>query len=392
MELNNWKIKYELRLAFSSCDLIFPIDLVFLEWYYSSSVAPSSEMKTLYQSWHGGSVDTAVAAPELSLELPSIGLRLIAGEEAKALALRLVQQGLSKSEAERLIDEALQEPLVAECLTRARQARKLSSLTQALAKQIRQSPVAEIVPTETDLSQDRFFEFYYFANRPVLVRGLMRDWPALDRWSPDDFANRFGDEIVEVTADRESDPKFEDRFPDHRRQMSMRQFVDIIKQTKGNDVYLVAKNRLLDREPFLQLRKDVPFPEGFLTTGPSADPPRIWIGGSGTITPLHHDASNILFGQVYGRKLVRLIPPSEIDNLYNDRTCFSDIDLDNVDYARFPRFKRVTVVQSIVQPGDFLLLPIGWWHQVRSLDISISLSFQNFAVPGGPVVWDHHSI
>jgi hypothetical protein len=349
-------------------------------------------MKTLNQPWPGGGVDTAVAAPELPFELPWIGLRLIAGEDARARAQSLVQQGLSKTEAERLIEEASEEPLVAECLARVRHARKLSSLTQALAKQLRQSPVAESVPTETDISPDQFFERYYFANRPVLVRGLMHDWPALGRWSPEYFADRFGDEIVEVTADRESDPRFEDRFPDHRRQMSMRQFVDIITRAKGNDVYLVAKNRLLDREPFVSLRKDVPFPEGFLTTGPGADRPRIWVGGTGTITPLHHDASNIFFGQVYGRKLVRLIPPSEIDNLYNDRTCFSDIDLDNVDYVRYPRFRRVTVVQAIVHPGDFLLLPIGWWHQVRSLDVSISLSFQNFAVPGGPVIWDHHSI
>jgi len=352
----------------------------------------SSAMKTLDQPSLNGGVDTAIAAPELPFDPPSIALRLIVEEDAKAVALHLVQQGLSKSEAERLIEEASKEPLVAECLTRARKARKSASLRQAFAKQLRQSPIAESVPIEARLSPERFFEHYYFANRPVLIRGLMHDWPALGQWSPEYFAERFGDETVEITGDRESDPRFEDRFTDHRRQMTMREFVGIITKAKGNDVYLVAKNRLLDREPFLELRRDVIFPEGFLTTGPCADPPRMWIGGAGTITPLHHDASNIFFGQVYGRKLVRLIPPSEIDNLYNDRTCFSDIDLDNVDYDRFPRFRPVTVVQVIVHAGDFLLLPLGWWHQVRSLDVSISLSYQNFAVPGGPVVWDHHLI
>jgi hypothetical protein len=349
-------------------------------------------MKTLDQPTQNGGVNTEVAAPELSLELPWIGLRLIAGMKPQALTLHLVQLGLSELEAEQLIEDASREPLVTECLTRARQAQKLSSLMQAFAKQLRQSSIAESVPTETGLSPKLFFENYYYANRPVLIRGLMHDWPALSRWSPEYFGERFGDETVEITTGRESDPRFEDRFPNHRHQMTMREFVEIITRAKGNDVYLVAKNRLLDREPFLELRRDVLFPEGFLTTGPYADPPRIWIGGEGTITPLHHDASNIFFGQVYGRKLVRLIPPSEIDNLYNDRTCFSEIDLDDVDYMRFPKFRPVTVVQVIVQAGDFLLLPLGWWHQVRSLDVSISLSFQNFAVPGGPVVWDHHLI
>jgi hypothetical protein len=291
-----------------------------------------------------------------------------------------------------LIAEAARHSLVAQCLLRARHARKLSSLVYALAKQLRQSLVAKKVPVESRPSPERFFENYYFANRPVVVRGLMQDWPALACWTPEYFADRFGDEGVEISGDRESDPKFEERFPEHRRKTTMRQFVEKITTMKGNDLYIVAKNRLLDREPFISLRKDVLYPEGFLTSGPEADPPRIWMGGAGTITPLHHDASNIFFGQIYGRKLVRLIPPYEIENLYNDRTCFSDIDLDQVDYVRFPRFRRVTVVQAIVHPGEFLLLPLGWWHQVRSLDVSISLSFQNFSVPGRPVIWDHYSV
>jgi Cupin-like domain len=346
------------------------------------------------QGINGSSAVGTIAnqASEDRAELPWIGLRLIAGEEPDKLAQSLIERGFGMAAAELLIAEAARQPLIAQCLMRARHARKLSSLVQSHAKQLRQSPVAEKIPVETLPTPERFFENYYFANRPVVVRGLMQDWPALALWTPEYFADRFGEETIEVTADRESDPKFEDRFPEHRHRITMRQFVEKITTIKGNDLYLVAKNRLLDRESFISLRKDVTYPHMFLTSGPGADPPRIWIGGAGTITPLHHDASNIFFGQIYGRKLVRLIPPSEIENLYNDRTCFSDIDLDQVDYVRFPRFRRVTVVQAIVHPGEFLLLPLGWWHQVRSLDVSISLSFQNFAVPGGPVIWDHYSI
>lgn len=356
------------------------------------------QLKTASKALQHETVDPAnladcnmTAADEL-LELPWIGLRLIAGEEPKMLIGSLVDKGFGNRTAQRLVCEASEEPLIAECLKRARHAKKLSSLVEAFARQLRQSPVAEFVPIEDEPSPERFFENYYFANRPVLVRGLMQDWPALGRWTPEYFSDRFGDETIEVTADRERDPKFEDRFPEHRRQMTMRQFVDTIATTQGNDLYLVAKNRLLDREPFVSLRLDVSCPEGFLSSGPNADPPRIWIGGAGTITPLHHDASNIFFAQIYGRKLVRLIPPSEIQNVYNDRTCFSDVDLDKIDYDRFPQFRRVTVVQVIVHSGEFLLLPLGWWHQVRSLDVSISLSFQSFSVPGGPVIWNHYSV
>jgi hypothetical protein len=321
------------------------------------------------------------------LELRSIGLRLLAGEAPEAVAALLVEHGIDKHQAKRRVVEAAQDPLVAAGLARARRAEKLACLFTAFARQLRQSPIAEGVPVEDRISPARFYENYYYANRPVVIRGLMENWPALRRWSPAHFADRFGDETIEVTAEREGDPHFEDNFSDHRRRMTMSQLVDAVTQGRGNDVYLVAKNRLLEQEPFTSLLEDISYPAGILTTGSAAVAPRMWFGGAGTVTPLHHDASNILFGQVYGRKLVRLIPPYEIDNIYNDRTCFSDIDLDDVDYVRFPQFRHVTVVQAVVDPGDFLLFPVGWWHQVRSLEISISLSFQNFAVPGGPVVW-----
>jgi Cupin-like domain len=356
---------------------------------------PLESVRAMTQAWQMGCVSNGDVSGRIALEVADealdvreIGLQLLAGEKAEAIIALLVERGLERPQAELRVAEAAEHPLVAVGLAHAHCAEKLASLFDAFARQLRQSSVAENVPVEDRISPTRFYEHYYFANRPVLVRGLMEKWPALQRWTPTYFAERFGDEVLEVSGDRESDPKYEDRFVDHRRRMTMRQLVDTVTQAQGNNVYLVAKNRLLERPPFTSLQKDYSCPEGILTEGSEA-PARMWFGGAGTVTPLHHDASNILFGQVYGRKLVRLIPPYEIQDLYNNRTCFSDIDLDNVDYVRFPRFRRVTVIQAIVRPGDFLLFPLGWWHQVRSLDISISLSFQNFAVPGGPAVWSY---
>jgi Cupin-like domain len=330
----------------------------------------------------------AAEARHESLETQRIGLQLLAGAAPEVAVTMLCERGIEKPEAERRVAEAVASPLVAAGMANARRAAKLASLLDAMARQLRQSSIASTVPAEDRPSPARFFDEYYFANRPVVVRRLMDDWPALQRWTPAHFAERFGNAMVEVSAGREADPKYEDRFFEHRRQMTMSELVDIVTKTRGNDVYLVAKNRFLEREPFASLRADFSCPEGILTEQTVALP-QMWFGGEGTITPLHHDASNIFFGQVFGRKLVRLIPAYEIENVYNNRTCFSDIDLDNVDYIRFPRFRHVTVVEAIVEPGDFLLLPLGWWHQVRSLEVSISLSFQNFAVPGLPVVWDY---
>jgi ribosomal protein L16 Arg81 hydroxylase len=96
---------------------------------------------------------------------------------------------------------------------------------------------------------------------------------------------------------------------------------------------------------------------------------------------------NILFGQVYGRKLFRLIPPFDMVKVYLERFCFSGVDVGKVDYAQFPLMRDASILEETVERGDFLFIPIGWWHWVLALDISISISFRNFDVDGGAVAW-----
>jgi ribosomal protein L16 Arg81 hydroxylase len=38
-------------------------------------------------------------------------------------------------------------------------------------------------------------------------------------------------------------------------------------------------------------------------------------------------------------------------------------------------------MQVVLEPGQALFIPVGWWHHVRSLDVSISVSFTNFLAP-----------
>jgi hypothetical protein len=302
---------------------------------------------------------------------------------------RLAELHPGVADAAAQVDLVMRDPVLQAGRAAARERNKLASLMDALARQLRQSNAVDAIPVVEQIEPRRFFDDYYFANRPVLLRGLMSTWKALSTWTPQHFADRFGSVEVEVQADRAANSLYDVRFEDHRRRMPLSEFVARIPSA-GNDLYLTGKNDLLRDPAFASLHDDFQHPEGILDakTGPV---PRLWMGGASTITPLHHDSSNILFGQVYGRKRVRLIPPCEIGNLACETTCFSSIDVDNPDFERFPAFRDVTVLETVVGPGDLLLLPIGWWHAVRSLEPSISLSFQNFAVRGGPAVWHHTS-
>ncbi|RST48208.1 hypothetical protein [Variovorax sp. MHTC-1] len=43
-------------------------------------------------------------------------------------------------------------------------------------------------------------------------------------------------------------------------------------------------------------------------------------------------------------------------------------------------FEGVRVLE-VVWPGETMFLRLGWWHQVRALDVSVSFSYSNLALP-----------
>ena len=123
---------------------------------------------------------------------------------------------------------------------------------------------------------------------------------------------------------------------------------------------------------------------------------QIWLGPAGTVSPAHIDLSHNLFCQVVGRKYFRLFAPQEKDRLYpSDMWNTSQVDIgleiewsdeDSSDRderrrlreeqrRQFTNFKGAKYMECVLEPGDCLFIPSGWWHYVQSLDISASVSF-----------------
>jgi ribosomal protein L16 Arg81 hydroxylase len=107
----------------------------------------------------------------------------------------------------------------------------------------------------------------------------------------------------------------------------------------------------------------------------------LWYGPAGTVTPLHYDTSNILFCQVSGRKRFKLISPLYTELLHDTNGYYSLIDAEKPDPERFPYFRDVELHEVEVAAGEALFIPATWWHHVRGLEPSLSLSLLNFVFP-----------
>ena len=243
----------------------------------------------------------------------------------------------------------------------------------------RQSSLHGKVPRVPKLARQQFMDEYYSLNRPVLMTGAFDDWPALTRWTLPELKRRFGDRVVSVQGNREADAGYERNSAQHRRDMKFGDYVDLVEgRGETNDVYITANNSDTNKEALKELWDDIVPLREYLRDDDPANRGFFWFGPKGTVTPLHHDLTNNFMAQVRGRKRVSLVAPYDLPLLYNDRHCFSQVDVERIDEGRFPAFRGATVTQVEIGPGDLLFLPVGWWHHVRGLEVSITMTFTNF--------------
>lgn len=115
---------------------------------------------------------------------------------------------------------------------------------------------------------------------------------------------------------------------------------------------------------------------------------KLFIGPCGTVTRMHQDAGEAhgWLGQVLGRKLFILCPPSDAPFLCEINgeveTAQSSVDpLDMSEEAVSFRnalfWEKASPVITILKPSEVVLVPKGWWHYAAALDKSVT-AMKNF--------------
>ncbi|EAW38021.1 cupin-like domain-containing protein [Lyngbya sp. PCC 8106] len=300
----------------------------------------------------------------------------------EALVKQMVEQGVDVKLALEEVAQASNHPYYQAGDQFVQQLRKLESILQIQQQLSMLSSQAETVERRVSLSRSEFLDGFYSQNKPVVLTGIMNNWKALNLWNPKYLKQHYGTATVEVQGNRNSDPEYELNVEKHRQKVLLKDYIDwIVEKGESNDCYMVANNQNLDREDLKGLMNDLEvFPE-YLNPKDTSRRVFFWFGSAGTITPLHHDPVNLMLAQVLGRKRILLIPPRQTPFLYNHLGVFSQVDPENPDFKKYPLYQNIKPIELILKPGEVIFIPVGWWHHVRALDVSISVSFTNFVFP-----------
>eukprot|EP01129_Flabellula_baltica_P014055 TRINITY_DN6658_c0_g1_i1.p1 TRINITY_DN6658_c0_g1~~TRINITY_DN6658_c0_g1_i1.p1 ORF type:complete len:299 (-),score=73.71 TRINITY_DN6658_c0_g1_i1:18-914(-) len=237
----------------------------------------------------------------------------------------------------------------------------------------------DAVEIREDITLDELYGFYKANGVPVVVKGALRDEVAYREWSLDYLVEEYGDEEITMFWGNIEQKKTTGK------ETTIEEFVDMVynytrdpTSYDGNfpywsedPVFLQDNAEMLDDLEVLDVFED----------------PRVysmsylmWVGPAGTHTGLHIDTDpmSMLF-QIYGIKEFTLYPPSESEYLYpsskyDPGAVVSQVDHQHVDHEKFPNFKKATSISVILEAGDVIYVPSGWFHSVTSLTESISLS------------------
>ncbi|MAS94512.1 MAG: hypothetical protein CMO55_15035 [Verrucomicrobiales bacterium] len=297
---------------------------------------------------------------------------------ASAMTEAMVRDGIDKTIAEAMIETARllggESGTSGNSTTRAA---KMEWILDSLARSDRAR--SSEIQTKKSISNEEFYESFYFSNEPLILTGWDEVKAIRDDLSWNALSKRYGEEEVEIQEGRNADQYYERNSNEHKSVVKFREFLDrVLRDDEDNDVYLTANNGKRNDEVFSSITNSNRWMPDILDRENHKGKAFLWIGPKGTVTQLHHDLTNNLLLQVSGSKSVKLFPPCYFTRIYNDFHCYTGFDCDHPDYERFPLVEEINMRECILEEGQALFLPVGWWHQVRSLSPSISITAVNF--------------
>uniref|UniRef100_A0A0D9V6B9 JmjC domain-containing protein n=1 Tax=Leersia perrieri TaxID=77586 RepID=A0A0D9V6B9_9ORYZ len=271
-------------------------------------------------------------------------------------------------------------------------------------------------------SAEEFADAIEPRNAPAVFRGVVKDWKASFRWDPrhgglDYLLEKVGPDVDVEAMISSTGHVFYGDLRSHERVLvpfskfihSCRSYLrnpnassdsskaqEILNNPTASEtgcsgsldscdqVYLaqvsILNNENKERCSLEVLKEDIKEPT-FLRGKPFSSI-NIWMNRAHLRSSTHYDPHHNLLCVVAGCKKVTLWPPSASPYLYpmpvyGEASNHSSVSIEEPDYSSYTRAKHMKEYSErvILNCGDALFIPEGWYHQVDSDDFTIAINF-----------------
>lgn len=232
------------------------------------------------------------------------------------------------------------------------------------------------MPECTPQSAPEAFREAQQLQRPLVLRRFAADWPAMS-WTWSELKHAVGNRTVGVRGSAFANGQSTTFFPKPIKQMPLSAYFAQLERDEASSERLFAFN-LRAKAPGLPHRNAQRFKQIGCRV---ADVPAYFFGARGSETRIHFDFDwvDLLLTHFLGQKRVLLFAQDQSENLYQiPGTVHSAVDFGNLDAvgSRFERLQQLVGYEVLLNPGDTLYIPKGYWHHITYISGSFSVTYR----------------
>ncbi|CAL4961121.1 unnamed protein product [Urochloa decumbens] len=237
-------------------------------------------------------------------------------------------------------------------------------------------------------SADEFAADVEPRNVPAVFRGVAKEWAASTRWDPHQGGLDYLLVSVPFSMFIQSCKSYlssTNAASDSSTDQGITEEPTCLSNSENSERVYLAQVSIMNAEnkercSLEVLREDVQEP--IFLRGKSFSSINFWMNGAHLRSSTHYDPHHNLLCVVAGCKKVTLWPPSASPFLYpmpvyGEASNQSSVSIEEPDYSSYARARYMKEYSErvVLNRGDVLFIPEGWYHQVDSDDLTIAINF-----------------
>lgn len=221
------------------------------------------------------------------------------------------------------------------------------------------------------INTEEFTKKYFDPHIPVVIKNFSKSWPAREKWTVEYFKEMAGDNEVKVYNANFGTPG--EGYMGKSQTMKFGEYLDKIFYSQS-DLRMFLYNIMANAK---ELTRDVIKPD--LVKGFSEKFYFMFFGPKGAVTQIHFDIDmgHVFHTTFLGRKRFVLFPNDQAKYLYrHPLTVRSYVDVDRPDFLKYPKLKEAKGYEVVLEAGETLFIPSGYWHHIVYEEPSFAISLR----------------